>query len=705
MAKSRKKAANWFKKGHRHYARYKHEEGISNTNPSVWMPRLTQEMFAKVATKLPGGLIGVPNTDGQPGGAKLLRPTHGPEDDDITSRYLQPTTQTNTEMHLISTSRNTAMWNECIEAHSSTTCRVPHFSVYLQVKRGLCWKHALKCTKCDYTSRMYRLYEEVPSQARGPKFASPNVGLQVGLLESAIGNAKTRVLLASSNISPPNRAGMQHLSNRVGSIISTAVDDDLKTRRSNIALVNHLRGLPQTAPINVSLDSRYNSQTITGTYKQGTNASQAVGLAIECQTDSRDIIGVYTENKLCWVGASLRNKGYDVECPGGHANCTATIAPEDPLSEYNIGRQLGRQLTGQGVLVKHAVTDGDARSAQGLEAGIAEQYPTWKVQRQSDTTHLSAGQFRHTMKTRFTERMFPGSTAELRKEQQKIFSLDVKGRCQKIYTELHAMHTGNMTKIAARMPKVIEATLNCYSGDCSKCRRNAIVCGGGRKTGWWTKSLYLRPNQLTHLNITHSDREKLRALLNIRLGVDALEKTKLNLNTNKNEAANRGLSASLPKNVTFSRNCTARAYAAVHRMNHGIGASLLHKLEQANCPVASGGHVAKAIHQMQHTQHYHREYARRRAVRMHRMYSRLRRIKAYRDTKQRRRDIDVYKKGQLDTAPRLSDVKTGKNTARSQTITHTKAQPKRLNTQSHREHPYSLRSTPLDHTYSFETCS
>ena len=60
-------------------------------------------------------------------------------------------------------------------------------------------------------------------------------------------------------------------------------------------------------------------------------------------------------------------------------------------------------------------------------------------------------------------------------------------------------------------------------------------------------------------------REKLRALLNIRLGVDALEKTKLNLNTNKNEAANRGLSASLPKNVKFSRNCTARSYAAVHR--------------------------------------------------------------------------------------------------------------------------------------------
>ena len=221
------------------------------------------------------------------GGAKLLRPTHGPEDDDITSPYLQPTTETNTEMHLISTSRNTDI--------SLTTCRVPHFTVYRQVKRRLCWKHALKCTKCGYTSRLYKLYEEVPSKARGPKFASPNVGLQVGLLESAM---QSRVLLASSNIPPPNRAAIQRLSNRVGSIISTAVDGDLKARRSNIALVNQLRGLPQTAPINVSLNSRYNSQTITGTYKQGTNASQTVGLAIECQNDSRDIIGVYTENKL-----------------------------------------------------------------------------------------------------------------------------------------------------------------------------------------------------------------------------------------------------------------------------------------------------------------------------------------------------------------------------------------------------------------------
>ena len=33
-----------------------------------------------------------------------------------------------------------------------------------------------------------------------------------------------------------------------------------------------------------------------------------------------------------------------------------------------------------------------------------------------------------------------------------------------------------------------------------------------------------------------------------------------------------------------------------HRLNYGIGVSLFLKLEQANWPVAEGGHVAKAIH-------------------------------------------------------------------------------------------------------------
>ena len=49
--------------------------------------------------------------------------------------------------------------------------------------------------------------------------------------------------------------------------------------------------------------------------------------------------------------------------------------------------------------------------------------------------------------------------------------------------------------------------------------------------------------------------------------------TKLYLNTNRNEGLNRELSASLPKNVNFSRNVKGRACATIDRLNYGAGDS------------------------------------------------------------------------------------------------------------------------------------
>ena len=83
------------------------------------------------------------------------------------------------------------------------------------------------------------------------------------------------------------------------------------------------------------------------------------------------------------------------------------------------------------------------------------------------------------------------------------------------------MHTGNMTKTAARKPKVIETRLTVTPVIAVSADAMPLFMSG-RKTGWWTKSLYLSPNHLKHLYMVQSDREQLRALLNIRLGVDAL---------------------------------------------------------------------------------------------------------------------------------------------------------------------------------------
>ena len=88
------------------------------------------------------------------------------------------------------------------------------------------------------------------------------------------------------------------------------------------------------------MDVRYKSTSLKNSYSCGQSASQAVGTAIEWQTDKHEILGFHMENKLCKQGSSLRNQGQNVSCTG-HQGCTATIRVVDPMSEYEIGRQIG----------------------------------------------------------------------------------------------------------------------------------------------------------------------------------------------------------------------------------------------------------------------------------------------------------------------------------------------------------------------------
>ena len=111
--------------------------------------------------------------------------------------------------------------------------------------------------------------------------------------------------------------------------------------------------------------------------------------------------------------------------------------------------------------------------------------------------------------------------------------------------------------------------------------------------------MYLQPGRISHVNMTDRDRATLRNLINTRLGVRALEMTKLCMNTNRNEGLNRSISASLPKNVNFSCNVKGMACVATDRLNYGTGASLLRKLERNRAPITGGGRVARVARQLQ----------------------------------------------------------------------------------------------------------
>ena len=96
------------------------------------------------------------------------------------------------------------------------------------------------------------------------------------------------------------------------------------------------------------MDGRYNSTTISSREKPGQNASQAIGIACETMTEKQYIIAAAIQNKLCWTGAWLRGKCMEVECP----DCSANTYHQAPLSEYELGKAIGWQISVEGVYVR-----------------------------------------------------------------------------------------------------------------------------------------------------------------------------------------------------------------------------------------------------------------------------------------------------------------------------------------------------------------
>ncbi len=121
----------------------------------------------------------------------------------------------------------------------------------------------------------------------------------------------------------------------------------------------------------------------------GQNASQAIGVAVEKHTDEQQIVGLFVENKLCWVGSWLRNRGFHVTCPG-HANCTATMPDADPIAPCHSRHWLlGAKALPEAILSEYFVTqvaamldhvvDNDLECQQSVKKGPAPSLETLRT--------------------------------------------------------------------------------------------------------------------------------------------------------------------------------------------------------------------------------------------------------------------------------------------------------------------------------------
>ena len=237
-------------------------------------------------------------------------------------------------MCLLNMQKNVAIWNECFTEHAkkNTTCTSPQLEVHDERQTGLCWKMSLHCLHCEYQSGMYKLYTEVDMHWQ---------------LRSETSYIECGTPCWTSVTAQPTM-------------------DDMKQKREQTKEINILRGLPKNSPINKSMDVRYNATAHKNSYGVGQAASQSIGAEIEWQTDQHQIVGFDVKNKLCKVGAMLCSQGQNVTCPG-HEQCSATLRAVDPISEFEIGKQIGHSFAQDDVAIRYVATDGDALASRGVQ--------------------------------------------------------------------------------------------------------------------------------------------------------------------------------------------------------------------------------------------------------------------------------------------------------------------------------------------------
>lgn len=509
---------------------------------------------------------------------------------------------------IVSSAKMVDLINSLIQTHSieTTICADPQFYVLKNTKWGTAWKYIWKCKSCGFISKEYKLYEEIETKLPGPNAAATNLGLQAGLQDTPIGNTRMRLLLTSMNIPPPAKSSMQKTADRVARETVQLNREDMDQKLTTLKGIANELGC--SGAVHGSFDGRYNSITIVSTKKPGQNSSQAIGVFAESMTENHFILDYAAENKLCSTGAYLRSQGSTVQCPGGHFGCTATIPDVAPHSEYEMGKEIANRLAQKGVKVTVLTTDQDAKAAKGFSDAYQTLFPDLTLIRQIDPTHLGKSQIRRCIAANFSEFMFPRCrTREEHKNAQKIFAIDVKSRCSLIFKKIMEEECGNLPKIVKSLDKAVQATILCYSGDCSQCRHHALVCGGGEKTSWWKKSAYLGSHNITSLHMTENDKRLLKEILRMRLSDDALLDTVFNYNTQQCESFNFTLSKSAPKNVNYARNFEGRCASAVLRFNNSQGESLKQKLERLGVYLSPT--PAKALDKLSTDMRAHRKYA------------------------------------------------------------------------------------------------
>ena len=445
---------------------------------------------------------------------------------------------------------------------------------------GVSWYERLKCTKCRYKSRYYRIFEQAESNTRGRKSSKANIGLQNGAMSTSSGNVALNRIFTCMNVPNPALSGMQDQTNKISKSMVTFNQVNMQTKRQALRAENKACGHQQPNLVNIEGDSCYNNKQFNSDNTPFQAGTIVVTTMCENNTRSKNILGVTVESKLCSIASRIRNTGKHVTCPNHKGPCTATMSGSDSIGNEALWNSTVTSEINNDLVIANYTGDGDSKGHSGVDKG--QHAP---VKHLKDIRHLSNTMRRQINKVQFSKSMFPTKN---RANLQSRFSLSIKARCVAELKRAHAKLNGNIALVKQHMSMIKLVIILCYKGYCGdSCSRHSLVCNGDFRIpkNYLPKHFKLR--------MTQSDESKLMACLNVLLGPKSIEMTRLLTSTQKCEAVNRSYTACVPKSVTFSRNCPGRIHGQILKLNHGFAESCLMKAEHLGASFPQGSSVVK----------------------------------------------------------------------------------------------------------------
>lgn len=613
----KKRPKNGYKKGHVPWHAGKKLEFTKIPKPEPYS-RLSLESFESRVNEYPNGIMAIHNVDGTMSDGKILRPLS--KSSEVVDMYLQPSDSHPDEQtyKIFQQGPLQAMMNSEMKNHRlhKNDCEGDlRFDTESHKKWGLAWTERFICDECGFTSKFYDLFEPIETGKRGRRAAKINIAAQVGLMHTPISNKSFSEILNCANIISPAASGMYKCSNKVSEQVEKINREDMKNIRKKLLEENKLCGLKNDDLVRVETDARYNNPLFSGGTTPFQGGTQVTQVMCENMTKNKKIVALFTGNKLCTVASRLRGKGLEVECPNHEGNCTANIPEDAPIgNEAEYSSKCAQEVSDY-LKISHVTTDGDSKAYTGVTRVHGP-----KVESLKDVRHMSQSLKRAIMKCTFSTNLFSGIN-KLNKKSR--FAMDIKARCVAELNKSFSVHRGELYLIKAHMPEVIKTIIMCYKGYCgSTCRINSYVCGGVPSKHW--QKQYIAYGETCKM--TCDDEEKLVKCIKILLGPKSLDLVRYLTSTQKSEAFNRSLSRCNPKNVTFTRNFSGRAHAAVHMRNNHYVNSILILTQKLGAGVTPGSTVAAQLKQRYRREMYSRKYKRLQSSKLKRAITRNRKF-------------------------------------------------------------------------------